>query len=277
MVLSRVVQFIIVKTRNLLSRTKQIIEVIGFTIFEKFIFNNRVILTYSFISFFVGSLLLNAFPDDFIYNFRQHKHFLLFLVLFFCGIILEIIIKIINKKRQKSKQDFIVPISSRIFTLIPYCRFFLELNKLYYDFAASIFHELCGSNIERLIWIFYTWYDLIPSTIRDLSLYLVFYVFLFGIARNKERFSYFTRYHYAQAIIFSSCSIFINHVFLFMMEFSTNKLIIETLAVFIYSFFCMLIMLGMISIFVGKESNIVFLHQAIVYHVGRKKIKKNVI
>ena len=83
MILSRALQFIFVKTRNLLSRTKQIIEVIGFTIFEKFIFNNRLILTYSFISFFVGSLLLNAFPDDFFYNFWQHKNSLLFLVLFF--------------------------------------------------------------------------------------------------------------------------------------------------------------------------------------------------
>ena len=59
-----------------------------------------------------------------------------------------------------------------------------------------------------------------------------------------------------------------------MTEFFPNKLIIETLAVFIYSFFCVLIMLGMVSLFLGKESNIVFLHQAIVYHVGRKKIKK---
>ena len=119
--------------------------------------------------------------------------------------------------------------------------------------------------------VFYAWYDILPLTMRDIWLFLIFYVFLYGVARNKNHFSYFTRYHYGHVTILGAWSIFIHHIFELLVEFCTNKFIIETIAVFIYSLLCLLIIFSIFSIFFGKESNIIFFHQATICQVRPKK------
>jgi len=219
---------------------------------------------------FVFTLVFNVLIFENLSKVYNHKYFSLLSCLLGFGILLEILIRKQNKKLKKLSPKYIVPPSSRLFTLIAYSAFFLEVNRLYYYTGKRIIDNFCGSTLQHIIWIFYSWYDIIPGNIRTMVLFIAYYVFLYGIARNRERFDYFTRYHYAQALLLGTCSTFMYRVSLIIQEFCMNFLVSELVAFFIYAFFSFLTLLCLISVVLGTESNLILLHQSILYNVGVK-------
>ena len=200
--------------------------------------------------------------------------FILFLI------ISQVVIQIYNV-RQKAKNKPLSPnIFLRFFALIPYIWIWCEMTLVYtgtnipiLDFVEGLFIPTPDTitpdtitNIPLLIW----YIDTIAKggTFAGFTIFVIFY---YGIGRNRESFPYFMRYHYVQCVLFSVVFCFESHVFFLMCDIIHDEFIITLIANVAYSLMLIAIGYGVGAVFLGYETYIPFIHEAIEMHVGLKK------
>jgi hypothetical protein len=195
--------------------------------------------------------------------------FILFLI------ISQVVIQIYNV-RQKAKNKPLSPnIFLRFFALIPYIWIWCEMTLVYtdtnipiLDFVEGLFISIPDTitNIPLLIW----YIDTIAKggTYAGFTIFVLFY---YGIGRNRESFPYFMRYHYVQCVLFSIVFCFESHVFFLMCDIIHDEFIITLIANVAYSLMLIAIGYGVGAVFLGYETYIPFIHEAIEMHVGLKK------
>jgi len=240
-----------------------------FTPIEKTMYFKRLGITYLFLFIFLGIFLPNIFYILF-HNFSiksKKNKYLLFFIIF--GVIVELIIYIKNKKRKYYIKDYIVPIYSRIFTILAYSWFFSEINRQYFPYIKTL-KNVIGLKGNTVLTLYYKRYDVIPKTIKTFFSYTTYYVFLYGIVRQKEHFSYFTRYHYGQAVVLRALSVCILHLLELVAELPIKPLILERFAITIYLTYITIILISLFYVLIGKESDILFLKEGALYQAGIK-------
>jgi len=240
-----------------------------FTPIEKIIYFKRLEITYIFLLSLLGIFLPKIF-SIFFYNFnlksKQNKYLLFFIIF---GLIIESIIYIKNKNRKSYIKDYIVPLYSRIFTILAYIWFFSEINRQFFPYIKTL-KNIIGLKGNTLLTFYYKKYDLIPKKIKEFFNHITYYIFLYGIVRQKEHFSYFTRYHYGQAVILRGFSIFILHVLELIAELPIEPLILERFAIIIHLTYTTIILISLFYVLLGKESELLFLKEGTLYQVGIK-------
>jgi len=99
----------------------------------------------------------------------------------------------------------------------------------------------------------------------------LFVLFYYGIGRNKLVFPFFGRYNYIQVVLFTGISTFICHIFMIWAKIHT--LFVETgiVALLIYSLTILVFGFCILSTIFARESNISFLHEAILFHTCLKE------
>jgi len=229
------------------------------------------------------------FLEAFVWSVRNKLVFLglLIIVLPFCSqiisidgagyifitfIIVDILVTLLNKFFQPKKR--IIPFTERLFSLIPYIWIFIETTINYFDWAlyflANVMNTTFGlTNFYPVLENFIIQYTTLPGG-QYLQL-VFFFLFYYGIGRNKSLFPFFVRYNYVQAVLFTGISTFLCHIFMLWSKVHTVPLEIGVIAVTIYSFSTALFAFCMLSTLFGRESNIPFLHQNILYHTGLRE------
>jgi hypothetical protein len=195
------------------------------------------------------------------------------LIFLLCGIILERVIIKKNEKLNSVDKNFIVPLTSRLFAILAYFGYFIEVNNNYYAYSKRVIDNYFGLKIPNFLLALSLWYTRMPSAFSTIIWPLSFYIYLYGIARNGKHFYYFTRYHFSQVYLMNICGRFIRKIFLLKMKHSERSEFTEVLSLVIYMCFFVLIMFGMIAAFLGIESNIPPFNRAVVYQVGSKRHK----
>ena len=193
-----------------------------------------------------------------------------FIVITFISV--DMSITLLNRFYKNKRR--IVPFRERFFSLIPYIWIFIETTINYFDWAlyflANVMNTTFGlTNFYPVLENFIIQYTTLPGG-QYLQL-VFFFLFYYGIGRNKSLFTFFVRYNYVQAVLFTGISTFLCHIFMLWAKVHTVPIEIGVVAVTIYSFSTALFGFCMLSTLFGRESKIPFLHQNILYHTGIKE------
>jgi len=168
----------------------------------------------------------------------------------------------------------IIPLRERLFSIVPYIWVFIETTINYFDwsmfFIEDVLRESFGQNDIYVSFVnFIEQYTNLPGgQFLQAGLFFLFY---YGIGRNKLVFPFFVRYNYVQAVLFTGISTFICHIFMIWAK--THTLFVETsiVAVLIYSLTILVFGFCILSTIFARESNIPFLHEAILFHTGLRE------
>jgi hypothetical protein len=175
---------------------------------------------------------------------------------------------------QLKKLEIITP-SERLFSLLPYFWLWLEFTNTYFDYVLDFLDGWITPEQKLKVFEFctnlFSTYGNLPGTSYGLPGYGLFFLFYFGIGRNKEKFSFFIRYHYINGILTSAIFGFITHLFFLWVKHQPVTEITNFVGSTTYSFFFLIICIGCIASLFGRETKIPFIHQAIFYHTGRKE------
>jgi hypothetical protein len=178
--------------------------------------------------------------------------------------------------RRKNLPSNSVSIGTRLFTLFAYLWSWVELSLSYFDYVINVYSSIFDPNqLEQaltFVWPIFEFYMGLPGLKTGLVGYSVFFLFFFGIGRNKDTFQFFTRYHYVQAILFSALFGFQIHLFTIYARLnSASVLTINYLGATLYSLGLLILVFSACSVILGVETNFPFMHDAIQYHTGRKE------
>lgn len=184
-------------------------------------------------------------------------------------VVVDIILTLVTKFYKPKNR--IIPLRERVFSIIPYVWVFIETTINYFDWSVYFLDEVMRTSFGQND--FYT--PLISFVEKYTSLpggqfiqVGLFFLFYYGVGRNKLVFPFFVRYNYTQAILFTGISTFVCHIFMLWAKTHTVPSEVGVVAVLIYSLTALIYGFCIISTLFARESNIPFLHQAIMYHTG---------
>jgi|AntRauTorckE5430_2_1112549.scaffolds.fasta_scaffold00267_16 hypothetical protein len=165
----------------------------------------------------------------------------------------------------------IIPLRERAFSIIPYVWVFIETTINYFDWSVYFLDEVMRTsfgqnNFYTPLINFIEQYTSLPGgQFIQVGLFFLFY---YGVGRNKLVFPFFIRYNYIQAILFTGISTFVCHIFMLWAKAHTVPAETGVIAVLIYSLTALVYGFCIVSTIFGRESNIPFIHQAIMFHTG---------
>lgn len=187
-------------------------------------------------------------------------------------VVVDIIVTLINNFYKPNKR--IIPLAERVFSLIPYIWIFIETTINYFDWGVYVLSDMLNTtfgvnNFYPVLVDFIERYTSIPG--GQFIQTGLFFLFYYGIGRNKTIFPFFVRYNYVQAVLFVGISTFICHIFMLWAKIHSVPTEIGIVAVMIYSLSTLLFGFCMVSVILGRESKIPFLHQNILFHTGLRE------
>ena len=239
----------------------------------------------------IGCLFL-SFLKELVYffnaaDFKNIKHaskisalnpnwFLLFVVFIFSLVVGEVLIRI--QKKSKIKGD-IIPLSDRIFALVPYILFLIEITNIMSSSCVTFLNLSFSPEVS-----FFIGYKIInpiidamaslPGFKAGLLNQFFFYFNFYYIGRNRSKFSYFVRYFFVQSLSVTTVFIFTINLYGLIIKYGLDPFYKEALGVYIYAVYLLLTVIFMIYALLGKEPKFPALHPSILYHVGLKEKKK---
>jgi len=186
-------------------------------------------------------------------------------------VVVDMALTLINLYRPKNR---IIPLRERLFSILPYVWVFVETTLNYFEWSMfyieDVLHQSLGSNEPYLAFVnFIEQYTNLPGgPFLQVGFFFLFY---YGIGRNKLVFPFFVRYNYTQAVLFTGFSTFICHIFMVWAKIHTVAEETSIVAVVIYS--CTIVIFGfcILSTIFARESKIPFIHDAILYHTGLRE------
>ena len=193
------------------------------------------------------------------------------------GVILfEVGLQWVNYRKRKKSKTGVVTIIERFFACLAYFWVALEMTSMYLEFAIEFFKRmlptLSTNDIYSAIGPFIQWYTTqLPGAKYGVIGYLLFILFFYGIGRNRNRFKFFIRYHYIQAVLLLALFGFQGHIFFFWSERNDLTQVIEFVGLTIYSIVLSTLSLTTLSAILGVETKIPFVHDSIQFHTGRKE------
>lgn len=204
-------------------------------------------------------------------NFLTTNIFWIFVVI----LIFEVMGQIRKRFADKLKKLEIVTPSERLFSILPYFWLWIEFTSTYFDYVLDFLDgwltmEQKGKVFEFCTHLFST-YGSLPGTQYGIPGYGLFFLFYFGIGRNKEKFSFFIRYHYINCILTGAIFSFFSHLFFLWIKHQPESDLTNFGGSTTYSFLFITLLVGVVSVILGRETKIPFIHQAIFYHTGRRE------
>jgi hypothetical protein len=220
--------------------------------------------------------------SSYIFNFSSQKSNFDPLILFFFFICFVVIFDgIIAIKKKKKTDEDIVPMRERLFAILPYLWFLIEMTYGMLD-SFTVFIKLVAPENQ----VDFITYDLVAPCI---SAYLnipfiklgfisnfIYYFNYFYVGRNDEKFSFFVRYFYIQCLAISSLFTLVMHIYFLALKYGLrlDPVLRQFFGLNIYALFLTSVSIIIIFILLGKESMIPGIHPSILYHVGIKKKRK---
>jgi hypothetical protein len=266
---------------------------IAITEFKKYVLEQKVVELFQKYNWNVDNPPNYAILDPIL---EQVKKDFDFKVLIFLGFILfaiafEIISRILNARIRKkvtsdptnqdwAKKDtyqYIITIFDRLFASGLYLYPTLEIFQRYQHGLFKIWPEY-KKPILIVIGPLCKWYfEEVNQRCFGLISPILFFFLYYAIARNRDNVKYFIRYHGAQALLMNSIFLFIGQVGDFYHCRNENEL---GTSIFAYNMIwtgALLLTPMIISSIIGVETRLLFVDQAIQYHIGPrpKKYKKD--
>tara|TARA_B110000093_G_scaffold75004_1_gene81568 strand:+ start:87 stop:986 length:900 start_codon:yes stop_codon:yes gene_type:complete len=169
-----------------------------------------------------------------------------------------------------------VTIGDRIFVTIAYLWAWTELTMTYTDYVINWLREFSLINVDQFIVLTGPYFDMytnLPGTKLGILGLLVFFLFFYGIGRNKDIFKFFIRYHFVQAVLFSALFSVQGHLFFLLIKLDTGLYtnFSNFLGTTFYLFDLVILVCCSFSAIIGIETYFPFMHDAIQYHSGRKE------
>ena len=203
-------------------------------------------------------------------NFLTTNIFWIFVVI----LIFEIVGQIRKRFATQLKKLEIVTPSERLFSLLPYFWLWLEFTNTYFDYVLDFLDGWLTPDQKIKVFEFctnlFSIYGSLPGTQYGIPGYGLFFLFYFGIGRNKEKFSFFIRYHYVNCILTGAIFSFFSHLFFLWVKHQPVTEMTNFGGSTTYAFLFLTIFAGTIAVIFGRETNIPFIHQAVFYHKGRR-------
>lgn len=190
--------------------------------------------------------------------------------------IVVVLWEIISRLRKKfTFQLENTPPSERVFALVPYFWLWLEFTGTYFDFIWQAMEDWATIDQQMQFYdnftAIFSVYNSLPGSQWALPGYAIFFLFYFGIGRNKETFSFFVRYHFVNSILVGALLSYISHLFFLFMRHQNSPDLANFLGSGIYGIALIAIFIGCVSSILGREAKIPFVHPAVSFHVGRKE------
>ena len=222
---------------------------------------------------FGGGMTFFSTADTTFRDFQTNEE-KIFYTIIFTGLTIDLIFWFIRGSSKNIKNVDDISFSAKFFSIIPYTWFFIEMTTTYWDWNEYIIFsdpdntfQIALNIMERMAPLL-SWYTTLP--LQKFLDFFLFFLFYYGIARNKETFSFFIRYHYTQAIIFMGIFTFQSHLFGIFAQEQNNPIINGYISICSYMTIVILLCLSFSSIVFGKETNIPFIHESIFYHTGSR-------
>jgi hypothetical protein len=206
-------------------------------------------------------------------NFSDNYPSLIVFALIFGFFLFELIIQIQNKLKNK---NHIVTLSQRFFAILPYLLFLVEMTYSFIDSCMLFIQSILPHDFVQVFFASYVWpillaYSNLPGLKLGIFGWFIFYFDYYYVGRNKEKFSHFVRYHFMQSMLFTSLYSFVTHLYFLWVKRNPLAEINDFLGFNIYSFFLFINLICICSAFIGKETKITFMDEAILYHIGPRK------
>ena len=172
----------------------------------------------------------------------------------------------------KNKKGSII-ILERFFAIIPYLFFIVEISYSLVDSCMLFIKSTFSIDDVKVVWANYIYpilftYSKLPGLKSGLFGLFLFYFNYIYVGRNKLKFSHFVRYHYVQSMVTNSFLAFVIHTFYLFIKYNPNSELKSFIGFNIYVFFVALNLIFIFSALLGRETKIIFLDDAIVYHIG---------
>lgn len=255
---------------------------------EMGVWKTRDLLTYGGLFLFLGYIIYNSFGayefDTSMTEYNSDGNIILKFktlitmlglpgILFFAGIILNQVWAQVSYTKEQRRYS--VTLLDRLFATIPYLWLTVEMSISYFDYCLEFCLDLLP--IDKIIGPFQIitsileGYQKIPGVSSGVTGYALFFLFFYGIGRNKTSWKFFIRYHFIQAILFAALFGFQGHLFFLWANHNPLEELVNFIGVSLYSFILLVASISLISVWIGKETSFPFLHGAIQYHTGRKE------
>jgi hypothetical protein len=190
-----------------------------------------------------------------------------------------------KKKLKKLKKDNFIDtnrkilLNERLFVLMPYFWLLLELTVMMADDSVTFVEAYFPPNFgiffkEEFLVPTIELYQTLPGLKFGILANFLFYIRYFYVGRSKEKFTYFSRYYYIQSILIQGLLNFVLHCYFLTFKYGMMVEYRQLLGLLIYSSFLAFIISLIIYISLGKESKYYFIHDALLYHIGRRKEKE---
>lgn len=185
-------------------------------------------------------------------------------------IILEIFIRSIKRFSGT------ITVGDRIFASFAYLWSWTELTLTYFDYAVKFLSGIIEpAEIQKIIELFTPYFEVytnLPGTKLGIIGYLAFFTFFYGIGRNKSTFKFFIRYHFIQSTLLAALFAFQGHLFFLFIKLDPTQTVFTDFAgTTVYSFTLLILACCFLSVILGLETYLPFMHDAIQYHTGRKE------
>lgn len=197
------------------------------------------------------------------------------IVLIFC-VLRFFTFKIPNDK----KQDLLtIPLQDRLFATLPYIWFIFEIThtliKPHKLLVASILPpDYYVSFIQNFTYPLISGYANLPGLKQGITGLFIFTIEYTYIVRNFEQFSYFIRYFFMQAILLHLTFVLTGHLYFALSYNFMNycQPALQFISLNLYSFYLVSALMLIISALTGKETKLNFIDDAILYHIGKRKV-----
>lgn len=222
--------------------------------------------------------------SNYILNFPSQKSNFDPLILFFffiCFVLIFDGIIAINKKNKTKTDEDIVPMRERLFAILPYLWFLVEMTYSMLD-SFNVFVKLVIPEGQ----VDFIRYDVVaPCVAAYLAVpgvklgfmgSFIYYLNFFYVGRNDDNFSFFVRYFYVQCVAISTLFSLVIHFYYLALKYGLrlDPGLRQFVGLNIYTLFLTSIGIIIVSALLGKESMIPGIHSSILYHVGIKKKRK---
>jgi large-conductance mechanosensitive channel len=201
----------------------------------------------------------------------------LLIVAIVIGVVLfEMVLQYVNFRKRKKSKTGVITIVERFFACLAYFWVGLEMTSMYLelaiDFLKRVIPTASTNDIYSVIGPVIQWYTQeIPGAKYGIIGYMLFILFFYGIGRNRNKFKFFIRYHFIQAVLLLALFGFQGHIYFFWSERNNLTQLVEFVGITIYSIVLSTLSLTTISAILGVETKIPFVHDAIQFHTGRKE------
>lgn len=172
-----------------------------------------------------------------------------------------------------------ISLKQRIFVLLPFMWFLIELVVTMLDEFVQFCEFYIPENylaelLERYVFPLVDMYSNLPGLELGIPTYFLFYFRYYFVGRNKQKFSYYTRYYYMQSLLVSMLFSFIVHLYFLLVKYEIPEEAQLLFSSMIISCFLVITFYPMLRIIFGQECKIPFFDEAIQYQVGLPETSK---